>query len=94
MINSAAQDVAEALRAAGSPVRIEVLRRLARGAATVSELVADLGISQPLTSHHLGVLRSAGLVTASRSGRVVTYRIADGPLARSLAELVRQQVAD
>lgn len=78
------------LRAAASPIRVALLGRLAGGAATVSEM----GISQPLTSHHLGQLRGAGLLVATRAGRtVVTYRIADTPLAWSIVGVVRQCLA-
>ena len=85
--------LADALRAAASPLRVAILHRLADGAISVSDLGADLGISQPLTSHHLGVLRDAGLVRAEREGRTVRYRIADTPLAWSVAALLRQQLA-
>lgn len=85
--------VAEALRAAASPVRVGLLAHLAAGPATVSELVSATEMSQPLVSHHLAVLRGAGLVVAEREGRTATYRIADTPLAWSLAGVVRQHLA-
>lgn len=85
--------LADVLRAAASPLRIALLHRLADGAAGVSVLVADLGISQPLASHHLGILRSAGLLRAERAGRAVRYQIADTPLAWSIVAVVRQQLA-
>lgn len=96
MIDSGAEEytgLADVLRAAASPLRVELLHRLAAGTAGVSELVADLGISQPLASHHLAILRSAGLVRAERAGRAVSYRIADTPLAWSIVAVVRQQLA-
>ena len=85
--------LADVLRAAASPLRVAILHRLADGALTVSELRAGLHISQPLTSHHLGILRAAGLVSAEREGRTIRYRIADSPLAWSVAALLRQQLA-
>jgi DNA-binding transcriptional ArsR family regulator len=74
-------------------MRVTLLGRLADGPATVSELVAEMGISQPLTSHHLGQLRGAGLLAAERAGRTVTYRIADTSLAWSIVGVVRQYLA-
>jgi DNA-binding transcriptional ArsR family regulator len=84
--------LADVLRAAASPLRVALLHRIADGAVSVSELGADLGISQPLTSHHLGVLRDAGLVRTEREGRTIRYQIADTPLAWSIVAVVRQQL--
>jgi DNA-binding transcriptional ArsR family regulator len=84
--------LADVLRAAASPLRVALLHRIADGAASVSELVDGLDISQPLASHHLGVLRSAGLVNARRAGRTVSYEIAGTPLAWAIVAVIRQQM--
>lgn len=67
------RDVIEAARrvhrALGDTNRLYLVRRLAQGPATVSELIESTGLSQPLVSWHLRRLRSAGLVTSERSGR-------------------------
>src|SRR5919112_4211886 len=49
--------------------RLRIVRRLAVAEATVTDLVAQVGLSQPLVSWHVGRLRAAGLVTTRRSGR-------------------------
>jgi ArsR family transcriptional regulator len=49
--------------------RLRIVQRLASGAATVTELIDHVGLSQPLVSWHLGKLRAAGIVTTRRSGR-------------------------
>jgi DNA-binding transcriptional ArsR family regulator len=49
--------------------RLRIVRRLAEGSATVTELIDHVGLSQPLVSWHLGRLRTAGIVTTRRSGR-------------------------
>ena len=49
--------------------RLRIIRRLAAGAASVTELVAEVGLSQPLVSWHVGRLRAAGLVMTRRIGR-------------------------
>ena len=49
--------------------RLRIVKRLAAGAATVTELIDHVGLSQPLVSWHLGKLRAAGIVTTRRSGR-------------------------
>ena len=55
--------------------RLRILRRLAAAPATVTELIAHVGLSQPLVSWHLGRLRAAGLVAARRSGRETVHTI-------------------
>ncbi len=42
---------------------------MSAGAATVTELIEHVGLSQPLVSWHLGKLRATGIVTTRRSGR-------------------------
>jgi DNA-binding transcriptional ArsR family regulator len=49
--------------------RLRIVRRLAESEATVTELIAHVGLSQPLVSHHLKRLRDAGLVGTRRVGR-------------------------
>jgi DNA-binding transcriptional ArsR family regulator len=71
----------ELLRALGTPHRLAIVLELAEGPRCVHELVADLGISQSLTSQHLRVLRTAGLVTGTRRGKETAYRLADDHVA-------------
>lgn len=73
---------ADLLRLLGAPVRLALLVELARGSRCVHELVGalhDAGrpVSQPLVSQHLRVLRTAQLVTATRSGHEMVYALAD-----------------
>ncbi|MCX6085948.1 MAG: metalloregulator ArsR/SmtB family transcription factor [Caldiserica bacterium] len=55
------------------PQRIKVLRLLRGGELCVCEIERSLGIAQNLVSHHLRVLREAGLVTARKEGQFVHY---------------------
>jgi DNA-binding transcriptional ArsR family regulator len=55
--------------------RLRIVRRLADGPATVTELIEHVGLSQPLVSWHLGKLREAGLVSAQRHGRETVHTI-------------------
>jgi DNA-binding transcriptional ArsR family regulator len=55
--------------------RLRIIRRLAEAEATVAELVAQVGLSQPLVSWHIGRLRAAGLVVTKRSGRETVCRL-------------------
>ena len=56
-------------RALADVNRLRIVRRLAEGEASVAELIAHVGLSQPLVSHHLKRLRVAGLVDTRRVGR-------------------------
>jgi DNA-binding transcriptional ArsR family regulator len=49
--------------------RLRIVKRLAEGEASVAELIAHVGLSQPLVSHHLKRLRVAGLVETRRVGQ-------------------------
>lgn len=66
---------AAAFRALASPARRRVLRLVRDEARSVGELAAELGVSQPAASQHLGVLRDAGLVTVTVDGRHRRYRV-------------------
>lgn len=73
--------VSELFGALASPVRAAIVHRLSERACTVSELVDQLAVSQPLVSQHLRTLRAAGLVAADRRGRAIMYRLADDHVA-------------
>ena len=68
---------AEVLKVLASPVRLDILHRLADGPIDVGRLAQRIGSSQPHTSQHLSILRGAGLVEAERHGREIHYRLAD-----------------
>jgi ArsR family transcriptional regulator len=80
---------AAAHAALGEPARLVLVRLLARhGTLCVCELQAALRLAQPTVSHHLKVLREAGLVEAERRGTWVYYRLRKEPLKRLVADLV------
>lgn len=67
---------ARKLRVLADPTRLSVMEALLRGPRRVRELVELLGQEQSLLSHHLKVLRDAGLVAAVRDGKSVLYQLA------------------
>jgi DNA-binding transcriptional ArsR family regulator len=71
-------DVAEIMAALASPSRLAIVRILAETELDVGEIAERLGASVATTSHHLGPLRRAGLVTSRRDGTRLLNRIA-GP---------------
>jgi ArsR family transcriptional regulator, arsenate/arsenite/antimonite-responsive transcriptional repressor len=75
------------LTAAADPVRWIVLRRLTLGEACVCDLQAEADVAPNLLSYHLKVLREAGLVTSTRRGRWIDYRLTDGAMDRLITAL-------
>ncbi len=63
------------LEALAHPVRLRLLRTLARGPHTTGELAHAWELSPPEVSRHLAVLRRADLLTARRHGRYVRYTL-------------------
>jgi len=60
--------------------RRAIVVRLSRGPASVSELAEPLAISLPAVSQHLDVLRSSGIVSSEKTGRVRTCRLEATPM--------------
>jgi ArsR family transcriptional regulator len=75
----AAEQVSRALKALADPLRLRALSLIAaspRGEVCVEDVCALTAVSQPTVSHHLRVLKDAGLVTTDRRGTWVWYRVA------------------
>jgi ArsR family transcriptional regulator len=85
-----AGDLARMFKALGDPVRLRLLSRVAShagGEACVCDLSAGLDLSQPTISHHLKVLREAGLLECERRGTWVYYWVVPSALAQLSAVL-------
>lgn len=78
----------EVLRALAAPVRIAIVLQLREAGRCVHELVGALGVSQPLISQHLRVLKAAGVVRGERNGREVLYELVDDHLAHIVLDAV------
>jgi ArsR family transcriptional regulator len=79
-----AVDLARGFQALADPIRLHLLSMIAarRSAGVcVCDLIAPSGRSQPTVSHHLKVLREAGLVTMEKRGIWAWYFIVDEKLA-------------
>jgi ArsR family transcriptional regulator, arsenate/arsenite/antimonite-responsive transcriptional repressor len=86
-----ASRMAEVARALGDPVRlqlVDVLRKHA-GKVCVCELVPLFDLSQPTVSHHLKVLRAAGIVGSERVGLWAYYFVIPDALEELSAWLSR-----
>ena len=74
------QQLDRAFHALADNNRREIVTRLTRGTATVSELAAPLEVSLPTVLQHLDVLQRSGLVRSEKVGRVRTCRLEPGPI--------------
>jgi ArsR family transcriptional regulator len=65
------------LTALADPVRLSIVRQLAQnGGVCACDLTECCTVSQPTVSHHLKVLREAGVVTSQRRGNNIVYSLA------------------
>jgi ArsR family transcriptional regulator, arsenate/arsenite/antimonite-responsive transcriptional repressor len=82
-----AADLARMFKALGDPTRLRLLSRItsaAEGEICVCDITGDaFDVSGPTISHHLKVLREAGLIDGERRGTWVYYR----PVATNLRQL-------
>ena len=65
----------DTMRALADPTRREILRVLQKRDMTAGEIGALFPITAASTSHHLSVLKEAGLVQAERAGRTIVYSL-------------------
>src|SRR5260370_20531694 len=78
----------ELLKVLAAPARLAIVTELAEQPRFVHELVDRLGMSQPLISQHLRVLRGARLVGVERRGREAVYSLGDQHVAPIVAAAV------
>ena len=81
----------ETVKALAEPVRWRIVELLAAEELCVCHLVEELEIPQPLVSHHLKVLRDAGLVDSERFRYWTYYRLRTEPfeaVGRALTTIV------
>jgi ArsR family transcriptional regulator len=69
--------------ALGDSTRLKILKLIADEELCSCEVMAALELTQPNTSHHLGILERAGLLSSRRNGKWVFYKIAN-PTVRNM----------
>jgi ArsR family transcriptional regulator len=86
-----AAELARLFKAMGDPVRLRLLSLIAShagGEACVCDLTDVFDLTGPTISHHLKVLREAGLISGERRGTWIYYRVHPEALGRLSAVLV------
>ncbi len=91
-----ATELAKVFKALGDPVRLRLLSMIASregGEVCVCEMTPAFELSQPTISHHLKLLRQAGLIDCERRGTWVYYWVLPGVLDRLAAFLATPTAA-
>lgn len=68
----------------GEANRLKIIKFIGDGERSVSEIVEALGLSQPLVSHHLRILREREILQTKRNGPFIYYRLNNGKLLDAL----------
>ena len=76
------------LRALGDPTRREILKALRAGDLTAGEIASRFPMTAASVSHHLSVLKEAGLVTVERNGRNLIYTLETTVFQEFLQEMM------
>lgn len=87
-----ADELAKVFKALGDPVRLRLLSMIASragGEVCVCDLTPAFELSQPTISHHLKLLKQAGLIDSERRGTWVYYRLLPETTDRLAALLTR-----
>jgi ArsR family transcriptional regulator, lead/cadmium/zinc/bismuth-responsive transcriptional repressor len=80
-------ELAEMFRLMGDPSRLKIIAACLDAPMFVSDIAATLGLSQPLVSHHLRLLRAARVLRAERRGKQIYYAAADEHVKRVIRDM-------
>lgn len=78
------QRCAQLLAALAAPERLKIVRFLAEGPHNVTEIAEMLRVAAVNVSHHLNVLKQAGLIRGKKAGRFVHYSLRPGVLEEAV----------
>jgi ArsR family transcriptional regulator len=78
----------EFAKALADPTRQEIMALICCQELSVSDIVDSVGVSQPTVSHHLAVLREAGLVNIRNEGKQTFYSLNQGRVVNCCGDLI------
>jgi DNA-binding transcriptional ArsR family regulator len=88
--DSVIQSVSAAMKQLGDPSRLRIFWLLCHAEECVINIAAAVGMTSPAVSHHLKLLKSAGLITSRREGKEMYYKAADTELVNSLHHIIEK----
>jgi ArsR family transcriptional regulator len=87
-------DTVEFAKALADETRQKIMALCCCRQLSVTDIVDALDVAQPTVSHHLGILRKAGLVLVERRGRQVLYTLNQARLAESCCTVAENFAPD
>lgn len=84
------ENVAASMKQLGDPSRLRIFLFLCHVEECVINIAAAVGMSSPAVSHHLRLLKSAGLIVSRRHGKEMFYKAADTELVKALHHTVAE----
>lgn len=84
------QAVSEAMKQLGDPSRLRIFWLLCHTEECVINIAAAVDMTSPAVSHHLRLLKTAGLVVSTRRGKEMFYHAADTQLAQALHHMIEK----
>jgi DNA-binding transcriptional ArsR family regulator len=85
------QKNADTIKALADPTRLKIIYLLKRGELCVCEIMAALVKPQPTVSHHLNILKNAGLLKWRKEGVWIHYRLSNMKILDNIDELLKDQ---
>lgn len=82
--------VADALGQLGDPSRLRIFWLLCHTEECVTDIAAYVHMTSPAVSHHLRLLKAAGLIVSRRDGKEMLYRAADTELVGELHRIIER----
>lgn len=82
--------VAEAMKQLGDTSRLRIFWLLCHTEACVVEIANSVDMSSPAVSHHLRVLKAAGLITSNRNGKEMYYKASDTEIADAMHHTIEK----
>ena len=76
--------VADAMKHLGDPSRLRIFWLLCHAEECVVDIAAAVDMSSPAVSHHLRILKTAGLIVSRRDGKEKLYKAANTPIVDAL----------
>lgn len=87
MVGESLKTLAFLAKAMSDENRLRILLSVSKGKKSVSNIVEELELSQPLVSHHLRELKHSLLVSVERNGPFIYYEITDARIIKILEKL-------
>ena len=88
--DNAIDAVAEAMKQLGDPTRLKIFWILCHTEECVINIAAIMDMSSPAVSHHLRLLKNAGLIESERHGKEMYYRATKDELTTSLHHIIEE----